>query len=104
MSGFRSAEDRVPGAAFCSRGCNAGAKPEGRSDQLIAFAFALTFFLLLFSAQKTHVKPPTRIFPTQKSRTKLTNPAPIQRFRASSPLKNKSQNRGMFTPSNSLNC
>ena len=32
QSGLRSAEDGVPDERFCSLGCNAGAKPEGRSD------------------------------------------------------------------------
>jgi hypothetical protein len=74
------------------------------SDQLIAFAFAVAFFFCWFSAQKTLVKPPSRISDVENPKPNLRNPAPIQPFRASSPPKNKSKNRGMFTPSNWLHC
>jgi hypothetical protein len=40
----------------------AGAKPEGRSDRLIAVAFAFSLYLFFaFLAQKTHVKPLNRL-------------------------------------------
>jgi hypothetical protein len=49
---------------------------------------------------KIACQAPNRVFPIPNLNPNLAKPAPIQPFRASNPPENKSQNRGMFTPSN----
>jgi hypothetical protein len=55
-----------PTSIFLLIGCNAEVKPEGEAADFIAFALA-SIFLLLFSAQKSHVKPRNDLTQTNKT-------------------------------------